>query len=377
VTMDEARSVTATFVRVFELSVVLDGSGAVSSDDDQLECGWACAAMYDDGSEVTLTALPVAGSTFAGWSGGGCSGPAPCTVTMNEARSVTAKFDLIPPPPAVDPGPPASPEPAPPTRPTTPDTPMLSVSMRGKGSISSKSPGIDCPSASCRHVFAEAEIVTLSAAPRRGWRFVGWSGACKGSDATCRVTMSEARSVSALFVGIPTLALRLPRHVVLHLPHERATVDATATWAGRPLAHATVTIVTVCDVIRVVRRLRTDANGRISFVFGATMHDRDRVVRCSVAGRVAAQGQTATAAGTVGFMHPLWLRSLGSTGDGTRIRIWGRAGQFVVLHAGGATVATVRIGRHGWVDVVTRAVRPGARIFVTSPDGHSSHVVTA
>jgi Divergent InlB B-repeat domain len=328
---------------------------------------------------VTLTAVADSGSRFVGWSGGGCSGTEPCTVTMGEARSVTATFALIPPPPpsAVDPGPPAPPEPPTGPAPTTPHAPMLTVSTRGKGSVSSKAPGIDCPSASCRHAFAEAEIVELRAAPRHGWRFAGWSGACKGSHGTCRVTMSEARTVTARFVGVATLALRLPRHLVLHLPYEHATVVAAATWAGRPLAHSIVTIVTVCEGTRVVRRLRTDAKGRISFAFGATMHDRNRVVRCSVAGRFAAQGQVAAAAGTVGFMHPLWLRSLGSTGDGTRIRIFGRAGHLAVLHAGGATVATVRIGRHGWVDVVTRAVRSGSRIFVTSPDGHSSHVVTA
>ena len=35
------------------------------------------------------------GSTVAGFSGGGCSGTsASCTVTMSEARSVTATFDV-------------------------------------------------------------------------------------------------------------------------------------------------------------------------------------------------------------------------------------------------------------------------------------------
>lgn len=43
-------------------------------------------------SSVTLTASPSSGYAFAGWSGGGCSGIAPCTVPMSAAEHVTATF---------------------------------------------------------------------------------------------------------------------------------------------------------------------------------------------------------------------------------------------------------------------------------------------
>jgi hypothetical protein len=46
---------------------------------------------------VTLTATAASGSTFAGWSGGGCSGTGTCTVTMTADKSVTANFDLTSP----------------------------------------------------------------------------------------------------------------------------------------------------------------------------------------------------------------------------------------------------------------------------------------
>ena len=57
---------------------------------------------------MTLTATPASGSTFAGWSGGGCSGTGTCTVAMSADQNVTATFALIqkPPPP---PPPPAAP----------------------------------------------------------------------------------------------------------------------------------------------------------------------------------------------------------------------------------------------------------------------------
>ena len=44
---------------------------------------------------VTLTATPAAGSTFAGWSGAGCSGTGACTVTMSSDQAVTATFNVV------------------------------------------------------------------------------------------------------------------------------------------------------------------------------------------------------------------------------------------------------------------------------------------
>jgi hypothetical protein len=45
---------------------------------------------------VTLTATAGPGSTFAGWSGGGCSGTGTCVVTVTSATTVTADFGVAP-----------------------------------------------------------------------------------------------------------------------------------------------------------------------------------------------------------------------------------------------------------------------------------------
>jgi hypothetical protein len=73
------------------------GAGSVISSDGEINCGLSCSRAYVDGASVTLTGSPASGSSFAGWSGGGCSGTASCTVTMSADRSVTAVFSANPP----------------------------------------------------------------------------------------------------------------------------------------------------------------------------------------------------------------------------------------------------------------------------------------
>jgi PKD repeat protein len=99
-TMDGARSVTATFVPgSFAMTVSKQGtgSGQVSSSPVGIGCGSGCQAGFDAGTVVSLSATPDAGSVFAGWSGD-CSGTGSCQVTMSQARSVTATLapDLPP-----------------------------------------------------------------------------------------------------------------------------------------------------------------------------------------------------------------------------------------------------------------------------------------
>lgn len=84
--------------RTLDVSRAGSGSGGVTSSPGGIACGTTCTAQFTNGTGVTLTATPSPGSTFGGWSGSGCSGIGTCTVTMSQARSVTATFNLIPPP---------------------------------------------------------------------------------------------------------------------------------------------------------------------------------------------------------------------------------------------------------------------------------------
>jgi hypothetical protein len=66
--------------------------GTVTSGDGFINCGITCSAAYGSPNTVVLTATAAAGSTFTGWSGGGCSGTGTCSVTMNASQTVTASF---------------------------------------------------------------------------------------------------------------------------------------------------------------------------------------------------------------------------------------------------------------------------------------------
>jgi lysophospholipase L1-like esterase len=95
VSMTAQRMVTATFNSGanFALSVARagTGTGTVTSIPAGINCGTTCTADYTAGISVTLTATPMSGSTFAGWSGA-CTGTATCVVPMTQARSVTATY---------------------------------------------------------------------------------------------------------------------------------------------------------------------------------------------------------------------------------------------------------------------------------------------
>jgi fibronectin type 3 domain-containing protein len=72
------------------------GAGTVTSTPAGITCGADCSEPYVTGTLVTLSATPTTGSTFSGWSGGGCSGTAACSLAGNSAVTVTATFANAP-----------------------------------------------------------------------------------------------------------------------------------------------------------------------------------------------------------------------------------------------------------------------------------------
>jgi hypothetical protein len=95
VNMDHTRLVTAAFSGPVDLTVTKSGSGVGelnSVPTGIASCTGVCSARFSYGTPVTLSAQAMGGSSFGGWSGGGCSGTAPCQIVMTEARNVTGTF---------------------------------------------------------------------------------------------------------------------------------------------------------------------------------------------------------------------------------------------------------------------------------------------
>jgi hypothetical protein len=247
--------VDVEFLRVqpsqFALTVAVSGQGRVKTSPGGIDCPPTCSASFATNSTVALTATPTPGWSFAGW-GGACSGTGPCSIAMNQPRSVTATF--APPgtvyalavasaggavtsdiggiacgdrcvssfgagvdvtlTPSATPvvwggacsGSDACVVPMTRARAVTasiggarPSRMPVAVGVTGKGTIASRPAGISCGDA-CGALFATGSRVTLGAAPAPGWIFAGWSGSCHGVAASCTVQANAASSSMAAFV---------------------------------------------------------------------------------------------------------------------------------------------------------------------------------
>jgi hypothetical protein len=77
----------------YSLNVVVLGPGSVVSEPAGIDCGADCDESYPAGTVVTLTPRADGTATFVGWTGA-CSGTGNCSVMMDMAGEVTAKFLL-------------------------------------------------------------------------------------------------------------------------------------------------------------------------------------------------------------------------------------------------------------------------------------------
>jgi uncharacterized repeat protein (TIGR02543 family) len=238
------KSVTANFSSATGLAVVVSGSGAVTSAPAGINCTAGAptgCAQLSLATTVTLTAVASGGATFAGWSGGPCSGTAPtCVLPANFAGLVKATFGTVCLLPSVSgagtidsnfgPLPVCDKtgqsvnlhaEPAvgsvatgwgglcagqlgylcivswPATTQSVSATFAVGYSAavikvgHGNGTVTSSAGGINC-GATCTTVsLASGVAVTMTPAPTAGSVFRGWEGACSGTGA-CTLDMTES-----------------------------------------------------------------------------------------------------------------------------------------------------------------------------------------
>jgi Divergent InlB B-repeat domain len=87
-----------TYAEFFKLKVTKTGAGhgTVTSSPVGLDCGSTCQVAFEEGSEVTLSAVPEAGSKFASWKGCDTVVGSECKVTLSAQRQVSVKFTARP-----------------------------------------------------------------------------------------------------------------------------------------------------------------------------------------------------------------------------------------------------------------------------------------
>ncbi|MGE0822515.1 MAG: hypothetical protein AB7G75_22315 [Candidatus Binatia bacterium] len=73
----------------------------------------------------------------------------------------------------------------------------LTVLVQNKGTVTSNPTGIRCPT-DCSETYPSGTTVTLTARPDAGRKFIGWSGACTGTN-ICIVPMTKNQAVRAKF----------------------------------------------------------------------------------------------------------------------------------------------------------------------------------
>jgi hypothetical protein len=151
------------------------GTGTVTSDPPGIDCGSDCSEVYDEGTEVELTAVADSGSIFAGW-----SGDSDCQdglVTMDGDKTCIAIFNAQP-----------------------SGTYTLTVNKGGDGSgrVISFPRGIDC-GGRCSGSFSSGRRVNLVAIPSSGSTFGGWLGDCSGRRGVTSVVMTSDKSCTAIF----------------------------------------------------------------------------------------------------------------------------------------------------------------------------------
>jgi hypothetical protein len=156
--MDSDKTIGATFVPQFRVDLQVASGGSVTLDPP--------GGLYDEGSTVTLTALPEEGHGFIGWSGDLSGAQNPATLLIDSDKSVDASFTTVF---------------------------RVDVFAASGGSVTLDPPG---------GLYEEGSTVTLTALPDPDHRFAGWGGALTGPGNPASLVLDGDSVVTAGFVRV-------------------------------------------------------------------------------------------------------------------------------------------------------------------------------
>jgi surface protein len=125
--------------------------------------------QHKHGTTVSLTATPAAEYVFSSWSGDATGSTATTTVNMMSNKSVTANF--------------------------VKKKYTLTLEVEGEGEITQ-----EVIKQGAATDYNSGTVIKLTAKPAEEWEFVEWKGALTGNTNPQEITMTEAKSVTAVFI---------------------------------------------------------------------------------------------------------------------------------------------------------------------------------
>lgn len=193
-TVTKPTIVTAIFEQIPQASLTittnLPAGGSVTQ--NELEVTYSSGMLFDQGTEITLQAIPADGYRFVGWydaeTGDSLNSDDVYDITLTENMRIEARFELIP-----------------------PTTYRFLLNLSGNGSILQN--GVDVTEDYIYGAtFEEGTRLTLKAVADDGNRFVGWytsDNVLISADAEYTFVLNGHMSVRAVFEANPTHRLLL------------------------------------------------------------------------------------------------------------------------------------------------------------------------
>jgi Divergent InlB B-repeat domain len=152
----------------FALTLAVGGRGRIGTEPDGQGCETTCTTEWDGGTSLQIAAEPADGYGFSTWTGPCAGSREPsCLLDVSATATVGAVF-----------------------RPLR----RVTVQVTGRGTVAGSE--LRCPRA-CSTRIVEGARVALRATAARGWRFVRWSGGCRGVRPTCTVRVGNGGARAA------------------------------------------------------------------------------------------------------------------------------------------------------------------------------------
>jgi uncharacterized repeat protein (TIGR01451 family) len=193
VTMSADKTCTATFQKLYTLTIVGLGTGDGTVTATGINCTIAagvassdCSEVYDHGTVVSLTATASGGSIFTGWSNCSSSTNTSINITMDANKTCTATFQTAY---------------------------TLTITGAGTGDGTVTATGINCTisagvaSGDCSEVYLANTLVSLSAAAGTNTLFTGWSNCSSSTNTSINITMDANKTCTATFQTAYTLTI--------------------------------------------------------------------------------------------------------------------------------------------------------------------------